>query len=194
MATPLVAIVFVIATLCASPAIYADCADSITIDSVRYPVGQQWCGRKLDSTRIAKPADLVQLPQELTYQDYRIYVRREVRDAFKAMAAAARKEGINLTADSGFRSKSFQLRLIKKRLSTGEKLPVILRSVAPPGYSEHHTGRALDLCPSDPGFAKTDTYTWLKANAARFGFIESLPKDNPSPLHWEPWHWYYSGK
>lgn len=170
----------------------AGCSDSVTIDSVKYSVGG-WCGHKIDSSDIATPDDLVQLPQELTFDDYRIYVRPEVRKALVQMAAAARKDGVTLEADSGFRSRSFQRTLIRRRLESGESFDRIIRSVAPPGYSEHHTGRALDFCPSDPIFAKSAAYEWLKVNAGNFGFVESMPESTGAGVHWEPWHWLYTG-
>ncbi len=170
-----------------------DCEETITIDSVVYPVGESWCGRLIDSAEIAEPASLVQLPDELTFEDSRIYVLPETKEAFVAMAEAAKEDSILLIADSGWRSFSFQRRIIRRRLERGDKIEEILQSVAPPGYSEHHTGRALDLCPSEARFAHTDIYKWLKENAGRFGFIESLPKSDSNLILWESWHIYYIG-
>jgi D-alanyl-D-alanine carboxypeptidase len=63
-----------------------------------------------------------------------------------------------------------------------------------PGFSEHHSGRALDL--STPGeaaaeesFESTSAFAWLCAHAARFGFVLSYPRDNPHGIVYEPWHW-----
>ena len=179
--------------LTAGPA-KADCTDSIRIDSATYRVGPPWCGHRLDSADIADPAGLVRLPDSLAFEDYRIYVTPETRKAFIAMAAAARKDSVLLRADSGFRSPWFQRKLISRRLSEGKSFVSIIKNVAPPGYSEHHTGRALDLVPSDPSFARSRTYTWLKKHAADFGFTESYPKDFADGLHWEPWHWLYMGR
>lgn len=181
-----------LAVACVSPVVPA-CDETVTIDSTEYPIGDFWCGRRLDSTEIADPGDLVQLPQELTFQEYRIYVLPETRDAFVAMARAAEADSISLRADSGFRSPNFQRRIIRGRLERGDGFETILKSVAPPGYSEHHTGRALDLCPSEAIFAFTDTYTWLKKNAGEYGFYETLPEDPKAPLTWESWHWAYLG-
>lgn len=72
--------------------------------------------------------------------------------------------------------------------------------VAPPGYSEHATGRAIDFgdrsrtdCNVSPCFAATSVGRWLAANAARFGFRLSFPKDNAAGVAHEPWHYYYVG-
>jgi LAS superfamily LD-carboxypeptidase LdcB len=171
----------------------AACDEKIVIDLVTYKISKYWCGRRLDSSALAKSSDLVQLPQPLTFEQYRIYVLPETRDAFVAMAAAAKVDSVLLIVDSGFRSRSFQARIIRRRLDQGDSFEKVLQSVAPPGYSEHHTGRALDLCPSEAIFAFSKTYAWLKKNAAKFGFYETLPEDPAAPLTWESWHWTYLG-
>jgi D-alanyl-D-alanine carboxypeptidase len=141
----------------------------------------------------ADPAALVQLPQECTFEDYRIYAEQPACDAFVRMAEAARQDSVDLIADSGFRSPGFQRRIIKRRLEAGQPIDKILTQVAPPGYSEHHTGRAFDLVPSEARFAHGKAYRWLGANAGRFGFVESFPKGPPDSPAWEPWHWLYVG-
>jgi D-alanyl-D-alanine carboxypeptidase len=71
---------------------------------------------------------------------------------------------------------------------------------APPGYSEHHTGYAIDIgdaaAPAtnlSPKFEQTKAFKWLNANAARFSFEMSFPKNNPQGVSYEPWHWRYVG-
>lgn len=66
-----------------------------------------------------------------------------------------------------------------------------------PGFSEHHTGRAIDL--STPGsrcldvaFEQTPAFAWLRAHAADFGYYLSYPVGNPAGYHYEPWHWCWS--
>jgi D-alanyl-D-alanine carboxypeptidase len=169
------------------------CTDTVVIDSVAYRVTDLWCDKLIDTASLAKPEDLVPLPQELTFEDYRIYVTPETRDAFVRMARAAEADSIRLTADSGYRSPAYQRRIFKQRMAAGDSFETVLNSVAPPGYSEHHTGRALDLCPSEARFAFTPAYEWLRENAARFGFRETLPEDPAAPLTWESWHWTYLG-
>jgi LAS superfamily LD-carboxypeptidase LdcB len=66
------------------------------------------------------------------------------------------------------------------------------------GYSEHQLGTAVDFgTPAVPGatpsFANTDAYTWLQANAYKYGFILSYPKGNSYYIY-EPWHWRFVGK
>jgi D-alanyl-D-alanine carboxypeptidase len=74
-------------------------------------------------------------------------------------------------------------------------------SVAPPGYSEHSTGYALDFavrpangCPdAEACMAATPAARWLRTNAPRFGFEQSFPGGNKQHVKWEPWHWRWVG-
>lgn len=177
----------------AVPAAAQECADTVTIDSVAYRVPPPWCGKRLDDSQIADPDKLVRIPQEFTYQDWNIYVTPETRDAFVSMAKAAKKDGIRLKVDSGYRSAGLQTRLIKRRLHKGERFDKIAAMVAPPGYSEHETGTAVDLVPSEARFAHTDAYAWLRENAAKYGFRETYPEGKEDGVYWESWHWRYIG-
>ena len=42
------------------------------------------------------------------------------------------------------------------------------------------------------GFDKTDAYKWLLANAYKYGFVISYPKQN-TYYSFEPWHWRFVG-
>ncbi len=170
-----------------------DTDSTIVIDSVEYEIPAKWESEKIDSALIADPETLKQLPQEFTYEEYRIYLTKETRDAFVEMAEAAKGDSVMLIADSGYRSANFQKRIIKRRMEQGDSFEKIMRFVAPPGYSQHETGRAFDLVPSEVEFAKTEMYAWLKENAAKFGFKETYPYEKDNPSRWEPWHWYYVG-
>lgn len=114
--------------------------------------------------------------------------------ALARLRRAARHEGIVIDVVSGFRSPGYQARLWQRKLAAGQKLADIAEVSAPPGRSEHHSGRAVDLA-SGPGpvleasFAKTPAYRWLRDNAARFGFVETYPKGNTFGVIAEPWHW-----
>ncbi len=114
--------------------------------------------------------------------------------AWKRMRDEAALSGHALLAISGFRSLERQAELIRGRLSRGESIDAILRTVAAPGYSEHHTGRAVDIgVPGEPplteGFALTPAFAWLEAHAHRFGFRMSYPRGNTHGIAFEPWHW-----
>jgi zinc D-Ala-D-Ala carboxypeptidase len=116
--------------------------------------------------------------------------------AWKNMRDAASGEGITLLAISGFRSVERQTEIIRAKLASGETIDAILRIVAAPGFSEHHTGRAIDIgVPGEPplteGFALTPAYRWLNGHAYRFGFRLSYPKGNVHGIAYEPWHWFF---
>ena len=117
--------------------------------------------------------------------------------AWKRMRRVAVRNGIELLPLSGFRSVARQARIIRLRLDRGQPLDSILKFVAAPGCSEHHTGRALDLgCPGyaglDEDFAKTAAFRWLKRRAKEFGFRLSYPRHNPHGIGFEPWHWCWT--
>lgn len=118
--------------------------------------------------------------------------------AWTTMRDAARQDGIELQLISAFRSVDYQCTLIQRKIERGQTLDEILRVSAAPGYSEHHTGRALDL--NTPGcdmlteqFEETEAFAWLCGHAGRFGFTLSYPRDNPYGIDYEPWHWAFNG-
>ncbi len=168
-----------------------ECHETVRIDSVSYSVGPRWCGKKIDTTLFAVSSNLVRIPSEFSANDYRIFVTRETRDAFVTMAKAAAKDGIKLIAESGYRSSRYQRTIIRKRMQEGHSFEEVMKYVAPPGYSEHETGRALDLATSDAGFVRTEAYSWLKKHASEFGFSETYPKARTGGMPYEPWHWCY---
>ena len=70
----------------------------------------------------------------------------------------------------------------------------ILRVSAAPGYSEHHSGRAVDVttpgcAPLTGEFESTAAFAWLAAHARDFGFVLTYPRDNRYGVIYEPWHW-----
>jgi D-alanyl-D-alanine carboxypeptidase len=114
--------------------------------------------------------------------------------AWRRMRAAGAAEGVRLLPLSGYRSVARQTRVIRRKLAAGETITEILRFVAAPGCSEHHTGRALDIgSPAhqrlDADFARTAEFRWLRRHAGRFGFHLSYPRRNPHGIGYEPWHW-----
>ena len=119
--------------------------------------------------------------------------------AFAEMKAAAADSGIDLQAVSAYRSVEYQAGIIKRKLAAGQSIAHILQVSAAPGYSEHHSGRALDL--STPGYAPLEeefedspAFTWLKKSAANFGFKLSYPRNNPHGVCYEPWHWCWAAE
>lgn len=121
---------------------------------------------------------------------------RRTLAAWRGLQSAAGETGVKLELVSAFRSVSQQAGIIRRKLEQGQDLQQVLAVSAAPGYSEHHSGRALDL--HTPGvavlsedFAATAAYRWLCKNAQEFGFMLSFPTDNPHGIAFEPWHWCY---
>lgn len=114
--------------------------------------------------------------------------------AWQRMQQAAAVHAVELLPLSGFRSVARQAQLIRTKRAAGRPLDEILRSVAAPGHSEHHTGRALDIGARggpmlEEAFGDTQDFRWLSRRAAEFGFRLSYPQGNPQGFVYEPWHW-----
>ena len=116
--------------------------------------------------------------------------------AWQSMKEAARKDGIVLEIVSAFRDVEEQAQIIRDKQARGMAMEAILALSAPPGYSEHHTGRAVDI--NTPGceareepFEDTQAFRWLVEHAGRFGFALSYPRGNALGFIYEPWHWFY---
>lgn len=129
-----------------------------------------------------------------TDDDREILLAPPAAAAWFQLHASAARDGITLIPLSGFRSVQRQTEIIRAKLAAGQPIDAILRLVAAPGYSEHHTGRALDIgSPEDTeleeSFAETPAYVWLLAHAPAHGFHQSYPRDNPHRIAFEPWHW-----
>lgn len=129
-----------------------------------------------------------------TTDDRPIQLTPAAAAAWADMHLAALGAGLTLIPVSGFRSIARQAEIIRGHLASGRALDEILTLVAAPGYSEHHTGRAIDItAPDDPplaeGFALTTAFAWLSGHASSFGFHLSFPRDNPHGIAYEPWHW-----
>ena len=118
----------------------------------------------------------------------------EAWEAWQQLRTAAAGEGVPLLLLSGFRGVDHQTEIIRRKLSAGQRIEDILRVNAAPGYSEHHTGRAVDIGtpdapPLEESFAGTTAFRWLEAHADQFGFLLSYPRDNAQGIAFEPWHW-----
>jgi zinc D-Ala-D-Ala carboxypeptidase len=128
-------------------------------------------------------------------------LRSTAAKKFKVMTAAARSAGINITTISAFRSVADQERIFFDIKAERNQTPKQRAEVsAPPKYSEHHTGYAVDLGDASnagadlkPVFENTPAFKWLQANAARYNFEMSFPRDNKQGVSYEPWHWRFVG-
>ena len=123
--------------------------------------------------------------------------------AWADLKGAARAAGIGISLTSGYRTPDSQTWLMQRQLSgwSEDELNAVLDITAPPGYSKHHTGYAIDLRSGSAtlyDFADTAAYRWLAedsfANARAHGWVPSYPDgvDNVGPLP-EPWEFVWVG-
>ena len=145
---------------------------------------------------VASLDELVRVEQQL--------LQPEAARAYEALRAAAQGAGHPLTLASAYRSFATQRHILFRHLKapyTDERIHAKLRIVAPPGYSRHQTGYAVDLASGDYGineFRFSGAYAWLAADnfreAKRHGFVPSYPagvqNQGPDP---EPWEFFYVG-
>jgi D-alanyl-D-alanine carboxypeptidase len=144
----------------------------------------------------AKERDLVPITS-----DGSIRLQATAAEKFRQMEADARAQGVILAVISGFRSTDTQDSLFfdvkEQRVQDAAKRAEVS---APPGYSEHHTGYAIDLGDANvpathlsTEFENTAAFKWLEQNAAKYSFELSFPPNNPQGISYEPWHWRFVG-
>lgn len=126
-------------------------------------------------------------------------IHPEAGQALMKMIYAARDDGVWIIPVSAFRTIEQQKILFQdqvKRLGSEEAAAKVS---APAGYSEHHTGYAVDLADGfhKPDltfeFEQTNAYQWLSLRAQEYGFELSFPPGNPQGISYEPWHWRFIG-
>jgi D-alanyl-D-alanine carboxypeptidase len=170
--------------------------------------------------RLRPPAD----PARLADAGGGRLLEPQALEAWRGLQAEAAARGQRLELVSGYRSEARQRVIFLEALAergrrrlgrpftaaeiaegtADEALEQVLAESAPPGFSRHHTGRALDL--NDPSggrpfteFGGSRACRWLAADnflaAKRFGFIPSYPPgagaQGPDP---EPWEFVWVGE
>ena len=123
----------------------------------------------------------------------------EAAHAWARMSSAAATAGLQLLLISAFRSLAYQETILRRKREQGLTWEEILRVSAYPGFSEHHTGCAVDIASAEcpelvEAFERTREFHWLATNANRFGFSMSYPRDNQAGVVFEPWHWRWRRK
>jgi zinc D-Ala-D-Ala carboxypeptidase len=117
-------------------------------------------------------------------------------DAWNRMKSAALADGISIYIVSAFRSIDRQIEIIRRKLEHGQEIHKILEVNAPPGFSEHHTGRAIDVATHggpilEVAFEQTPAFYWLTNHASEFNFYMSYAAGNAQGYQYEPWHWCF---
>ena len=140
------------------------------------------------------PDDLTEIGKDIYNRSQRL--RSAAAAAWHVIQNSAAEANVEIAVVSAFRSPEYQAQLIQRQLDRGESIDEILTRVAAPGFSEHHSGCALDL--TTPGFEAVEqefedsaAFVWLVENAATFGFYMTYPRDNDYGVIYEPWHWCF---
>ena len=122
---------------------------------------------------------------------------RSAKIAFEQLSEKAKEENLNIIAMSTYRSYDYQKNLYNKYVQIDgiEKADTYS---ARPGYSEHQTGLALDVCNKTipyTEFENTEEFQWMKKHAHEYGFILRFPKgkERETGYEYEAWHYRYVG-
>ena len=138
--------------------------------------------------------------EKLIFIEPNIQVHMDMSESLLRMREDAKKDGIYLVFLSGFRSINLQEDIFYSLKSIrNQNASERARVSAPPGYSEHSTGFAIDIGDAkkretdfEVEFENTDAFKWLKKNASKYHFKLSFNKNNKN-IDYEPWHWRYEG-
>ena len=133
-------------------------------------------------------------------KDYTVLVRPEVMEHLNTMLLdfynATGSEGVMVNA--GYRTLEYQQELYDDDLAQSGQDSSSL--VAKPGFSEHHTGLAIDFTVYEDGKYDqskigTGDYAWINENCHKYGFINRYPlgKEKLTMIDNEPWHFRYVG-
>ena len=177
--------------------LYAKQEDSLIIDKLR----SIYKKTGIEEANLFTNSKIILEETELSFIGKDIYGRNQYlfNDAAKSwflMEDAAAKEGFNLMFVSGFRTYNYQANIIKRKIKRGMLIENILKQNKLPGYSEHHSGRAIDITNNKvlglyDDFKYSNEYKWMVENANFYGFRLTYKEDNNSGIMFEPWHWYY---
>jgi D-alanyl-D-alanine carboxypeptidase len=129
-------------------------------------------------------------------------VRSVVVPDLQAMIAAAKADGVRLSARTAYRSYNFQVS-VHADLVRRQGAAYADKYSARPGYSEHQTGLALDLhsasqpaCDLKPCFGQTAEARWVAEHGWEYGFVVRYTPDNTAATGYSPeaWHLGYVGR
>ncbi len=137
-----------------------------------------------------------------------VFLRMEMIQAMNAMMDDfyEETENRNIMVNSGFRNAKQQQEVYDSKLQLNGA-EYAEKYVQKPGYSEHHTGYAMDLAVYDEGdldvegdeamwtFDGKNEYFWVDQNCAQYGFIlrYSASKEDVTKISYESWHYRYVG-
>lgn len=148
----------------------------------------------------------IHLPYSVESADSMCYigkarVHKQCSEIVKKMIEDTKKEKVYLGIRSAYRDsaeQAYQFYYLSDLYK--QTMEERLKHTAPPKFSEHHTGFAIDFMDIQHqklsysiSFEYTPAFKWLEKNACKYGFVMSFPKNNKQNLQYEPWHWRYEG-
>ena len=126
-------------------------------------------------------------------------LRTEPALAVEKLFSAAKTSGYSPMFSSGYRSYNYQVTLYNGYVNTQGQAEADKQS-ARPGFSEHQTGLAFDICDASDcdlvqSFGTTAFGQWIANNAHLYGFTIRYKenKQNITGYIYEPWHLRYVG-
>ena len=137
--------------------------------------------------------------------DEDIKVEKKAYENYKKLKKELKEDGINIELDSVYRSVKEQQELWDEWSNDPEKgIEYVKKYVAVPGYSEHHTGLAIDIClkkdgklvyENDDMIADRKTFAKIHKKLSKYGFILRYleNRDDITGYAYEPWHLRYVG-
>ena len=153
---------------------------------------------------------------QLTALDNGYMIDKRIKANYEELEKAAEAAGFPLVMVSAYRSVSSQQAVFSqnvqqvmssKGVSEDEATKITKQTITVPGYSEHHTGLAVDVVDNnwynnytsqllDASYGDQPGAKWIAENAPKFGFIVRYPKDRQdiTKITYEPWHLRYVGK
>ena len=143
------------------------------------------------------PEKLDSINKDFVYTEGKnLQLHSKAMSYYNDLVQAAKDDGVDLWAVSAYRSFETQAQL-KGAYTTTYGSGANAFS-ADQGYSEHQLGTTVDFTTKGlsgglSGFQNTPAYTWLKANAYKYGFVLSYPEGNKYYV-FEPWHWRFVGE
>lgn len=122
-------------------------------------------------------------------------IHKDAYQPLQELVKAAAKDKVALYPSSIFRSVRAQEVITKRKFNQKQPAKTVYYTSSPAGFSEHHTGYAVDFAPIDAKFAKTKGYQWLINHAHQYGWEQTFTPDYSakSGVSEESWHWRYVG-
>ena len=158
---------------------------------------------------LVSPASYLPEGFDVTLADFKTgRVDTRILDICTEMFADAAEDGVTLQLVDAYRSHDRQSELFEEMVSRytsrgysrADAEVKAATITARPDTSEHQTGLVLDIVtPSytkmNKGFANTDAFKWLNANAQFYGFTMRYKADKVdiTGVIYEPWHWRFVG-